>query len=174
MVTICTQVFFYQLNYSMQQSPSWGANRLSASQDFPRILWNPKVSTAFTSARHLSLSWATSIQSMPSHPTSVQVQGKCSCFATKPFFYGEELSEPRPTPKLEDHPLSAVAATLHIGGRSSIRNLTTRHAVVTGTQPLITDSPRFNIQQFYVLPKQCIYLFCVALRTKSDYFSIQH
>ena len=48
---------------------------------------------------------------------------------------------PRPTPKLEDQPLSAVrdclfnffAATLHIGGRSSIRNLRTRHAVVTGT-----------------------------------------
>jgi hypothetical protein len=38
-------------------------------------------------------------------------------------------------------PLSAVhdclfnifAATLHIGGRSSIRNLRTRHAMVTGT-----------------------------------------
>ena len=46
-----------------------------------------------------------------------------------------------PNPKLEDHPLSAVrncvfnlfAATLHIGSRSSIRNLRTRHAVVTGT-----------------------------------------
>ena len=48
---------------------------------------------------------------------------------------------PRPTAKLEDHPLSAVrdclfslfAATLHIKGRSSIRNLRTHHAVVTGT-----------------------------------------
>jgi len=47
----------------------------------------------------------------------------------------------RPTPKLEDHPSSAVhgclfnlfTATLHIGGRSSIRNLRTRNAVVTGT-----------------------------------------
>ena len=57
-------------------------------------------------------------------------------------FHGEALLAPRPTPKLEDHPSSAVrdclfnlfAATLHIGGRSSIRNLRTRHAVVTGTQ----------------------------------------
>jgi hypothetical protein len=57
------------------------------------------------------------------------------------MFHREGLSAPRPTPKLEDHPLSAVhdclfnlfAATLHIGGRSSIRNLRTRHAVVTGT-----------------------------------------
>ena len=48
---------------------------------------------------------------------------------------------PRPTPELEDHPLSALrdclfnifAATLHIGGSFSIRNLRTRHAVVTGT-----------------------------------------
>ena len=55
--------------------------------------------------------------------------------------YGEELSTPRPTPKLEEHLLSAIrdclfnifAATLHIGSRSSIHNLTTRHAVVTGT-----------------------------------------
>jgi len=57
------------------------------------------------------------------------------------MFYREGLLAPRPTPKLEDHPLSAVhdclfnlfAAALHKGGRSSIRNLRTRHAVVTGT-----------------------------------------
>jgi len=57
------------------------------------------------------------------------------------MFYREGLLALRPTPKLEDHPLSAVhdclfdlfAATLLIGGRSSIRNLRTRHAVVTGT-----------------------------------------
>jgi hypothetical protein len=52
-------------------------------------------------------------------------------FHNKASFYGEELLAPRPTPKLEDHPLSPVrdclfntfAAALHIGGRSSIRNL---------------------------------------------------
>jgi hypothetical protein len=32
----------------------------------------------------------------------------------------------------------------------------------------------FNIQQFYVLPTQCIYVFCVDLRTNSDYFTVQH
>ena len=56
-------------------------------------------------------------------------------------FYGDELLAPRPPPKLEDYPLSALrdclfiilAATFHIGGRSSIHNLRTRHAVVTGT-----------------------------------------
>jgi len=56
-------------------------------------------------------------------------------------FYGEELLAPCPTPKLEDQPLSAVrdclfnifVATLHIGGRSRIRNMRTRHAMLTGT-----------------------------------------
>ena len=33
---------------------------------------------------------------------------------------------------------------------------------------------QFNIQQFYVLPTQCIYVFCVGLRTNSDYFPKQH
>ena len=31
------------LTYSMEQSPSWEANRFSASQEIPSILWNPKV-----------------------------------------------------------------------------------------------------------------------------------
>jgi len=33
---------------------------------------------------------------------------------------------------------------------------------------------QFNIQQFYVLPTQRIYVFCVDLRTNGDYFPIQH
>jgi len=33
---------------------------------------------------------------------------------------------------------------------------------------------QFNIQQFYVLPTLCIYVFCVNLRTNSDHFPIQH
>ena len=33
---------------------------------------------------------------------------------------------------------------------------------------------QFNIQQFPVPPTQCIYVFCVDLRTNSDYFPIQH
>jgi len=48
----------------MEQSPSWEANRFSIIQEIPSILWNPKVHTVYTSVRHLSLSWARSIQSM--------------------------------------------------------------------------------------------------------------
>ena len=31
-----------------------------------------------------------------------------------------------------------------------------------------------NINQFCVLPTQCIYVFYVDLRTNSDYFTVQH
>jgi hypothetical protein len=70
-------------------------------------------------------------------------------FRNKTRFYGEELA-PRPTPKLEDHTLSAVrdylfnvfAATLLIGGRSSILNLRMRHAVVPGA---LLSRPKFHI-----------------------------
>jgi len=65
----------------------------------------------------------------------------CVCFLTK-FFYREGLLAPRPTPNLEDHPSSDVRdclfnlfeAPLLIAGRSSIRNLRTRHALVTGRE----------------------------------------
>jgi len=63
-------------------------------------------------------------------------------------FY-DELLALRPTPKLDDHTLSAVldclfnifAATLYNGGRSSIRNLRTRHTVVPGTHLSHMDTP---------------------------------
>ena len=178
----------------MEQSPSWEANRFSASEEIPR-----------TSACHLSLTWASSIQSIPLHLTSWRsililsfhlrlglLSGLFSIrfprqsplyaspfpharympcpshsrfyrpnnigwlqiikpllrsyqsispgprfsvwtFHDKILFYGEWLSALRPSPRLEDYPLSAVrdclffifAATLHIGGRSSFRNLRT-------------------------------------------------
>jgi len=151
--------------------------------------------TAFTRARQLSLSWASSIQSIPPHPTSWRSilpnlmslfsllssnqsispgPRQLFMFRCKSSFYGEDLPTPRPTTKLEDHHLSAVrdclfnifAATFHIGGRSSIRNL--RDAPCPGDRdPLITDH-QFNIQQIYA------YVFCVDLRTNSDYFTVQH
>ena len=47
--------------------------KLTVSQPvkkFPTFYGTRRFITAFTSARHLSLSWASSIQSMPLHPTS--------------------------------------------------------------------------------------------------------
>ena len=54
----------------MEQSHPWEANRFSASQEIPTFHGTRRFITAFTSGRHLSLSWARSIQYMPSHPTS--------------------------------------------------------------------------------------------------------
>jgi hypothetical protein len=33
---------------------------------------------------------------------------------------------------------------------------------------------QFNIQQFYVLPTQCIYVFCVDLGGRRNFKNIQH
>jgi hypothetical protein len=62
-------------------------------------------------------------------------------FRNKYSFYDEELSAPPPTRKLVDYIFSAVRYSLfsifvsshHNGGRSSIRNLRTCHAEVTGS-----------------------------------------
>ena len=59
----------YLLTYSNLQSSSWEANRFTASQEIPRISRNPKVHYR-THKRHLSLSWASPIQSIYPHPTS--------------------------------------------------------------------------------------------------------
>jgi hypothetical protein len=91
-------------------------------------------------------------------------------FRSKVSFYGEDLLAPRPTPKLEDHPLSAVpyclfnifAATLHTAGRSSHRNLRTRHAVVTETVSFIRFDERGRRTQLIpqtILLLQLLYLF---------------
>jgi len=137
----------YLLTYSTQQSLSWEANRFAASQEIPHILWNPNVHhhTHKCPPPVPILSQIDTVHT-PHIPLSGQMispSPRLSLWIVRNMirFYAEKLLAPRPTPKLEDHPLSAVrdcsfnilAATLHIGGRSSIRNLRTRHAVVTGT-----------------------------------------
>ena len=102
----------------MQHSPSWEANLFrSYSRNFPHLR-KPKVHYR-THERPPSHLWV---------------------FQNSLFSRGGVVSA-SPNPQAGDHPLSAVrdclfnlfAATLHIGGRSSIRKLRTRHAVVTET-----------------------------------------
>jgi hypothetical protein len=64
-------------------------------------------------------------------------------------FNGEELLAPRPTPKLEDHPLSAVcdcwfnifATAFLTEGRYSVHNQRTWRAVVTRTHVSCISDP---------------------------------
>jgi len=61
---------FTQLTQSMEQSPS---SKLTGSQPvtkFPAFYATRKFITAVTRALHLSVYWATSVQSMHPHPTS--------------------------------------------------------------------------------------------------------
>ena len=66
------KTFLCLLTSSMEQSPSWKTNRFSTSQEIPRILWNPEVHyRTHKCPPHVpSLSWACSIQCIPSHLTS--------------------------------------------------------------------------------------------------------
>jgi hypothetical protein len=101
-------------------------------RNFPALYGTRRFITVFTRALHWSLFWARSIQSIPSyhilfHSLRSFIQEirpgprLLVIFRNKLIFYGEELLAPRPTSKLENHPLSGVrdclfiifAATLH-------------------------------------------------------------
>ena len=68
----CSNYYTYLLTYSMEQSPSWEANWLNLQpiKKFPAFYGTRKFITVLTSARHLSLSWANSIQFPQPLPTS--------------------------------------------------------------------------------------------------------
>jgi hypothetical protein len=55
---------------------------------------------------------------------------------------------------------------------SSINVLKNQLIPLTLAVTLLTT--RFKCPKFYILPTEYIYVFCVVLRTNSDYFTIQH
>jgi len=53
-----TTSYLLLLTYFTEQSPSWEDDRFSASQEISAFYETPIFITAFTSASHMSLSWA--------------------------------------------------------------------------------------------------------------------
>jgi hypothetical protein len=100
----------------MEHGPSGEADWFSASQEIPRILWNPKVHYRIHKYPPPVLILIHRISSGPRH---------MYVFRGKASLYGEELLAHRLTPKLDDHTLSAVrhclfnifAVALHMGER---------------------------------------------------------
>jgi hypothetical protein len=114
----------------MEQSPSWETNRFPASPILWISLFHDSIHKCLQTVPILSpYQW---IKSGLRHEF---------IFHNMIRFYGEELFALNPNPKLEYYTLLAVhdcvfnifAATLHIGCRSSICNLRTCHAVVSGS-----------------------------------------
>jgi hypothetical protein len=97
--------FIYLLT---ELSPSWGAVNCAAPQELPSILWNLKVQYRVHKSPPLVpiLSHRSFIQGIRRGPRLLEN------FRNKLIFYGEELLAPRPNPKLQDHPLSAVSDCL--------------------------------------------------------------
>jgi hypothetical protein len=70
---VLTYLLMYLLTYLLTQCSTVLLEKLTGSQlamKFPTFYGTQRFITAFTRARHLSLSWARSIQSITPHPTS--------------------------------------------------------------------------------------------------------
>jgi hypothetical protein len=59
-----------ELTNPVEESPFWEANRFSASQEIPAFYGTWRFITAFTRARHQSLSWVRVIERMSPHHIS--------------------------------------------------------------------------------------------------------
>jgi hypothetical protein len=119
----------------MELSPSWEAANCAATKNFPAFYGTWRFITMFTRALHWSLSWARSIQSIPSHPISLR-----STF----LLFRRGVVVPTPNPQAGGPPLVGCLRLLiqyicsyppYLEVVSSIRNQRMYHAMVTGHPP---------------------------------------
>jgi len=108
-VRLLDSLLVYWLTYCMEQSPSWEANLFQLVKKSPAFYGTRRFITAFTSARHLSLSLANSIQSIPPPSTSWRSililsshlrRGLPSCLFPSGFFSTKTLHTPLPLPPI--------------------------------------------------------------------------
>jgi hypothetical protein len=72
---------------------------LKLVKKFPAVCWTPRFITAFTSARHLSLSWASSFQSIPPYPTL----WRSILILSSQWFFLPQIFPPKPCTRLSPH-----------------------------------------------------------------------
>ena len=92
--------------YSMEQIPLEKLNGFQLVKKFPAFYGTRRFFTSFTSARHLSLSWANSIQSKLPHPTSWRSILMSSSHLRLGIPRGSftQVSAPKPCIRLFSHP----------------------------------------------------------------------
>jgi hypothetical protein len=125
------QSHFWRIHFNIILSPTPESSKLTLK--WPWLTQAPHVPSAES---HFPFSLLSLYQRIS--PGARQL----SMFRNKVSFYCKEFLAHPPTSMPEGHPLSTVrdclfsilAATVHIGGRFSIWNLRTSHAVVSGTQ----------------------------------------
>ena len=110
------------------------------------LSWREILSDKLTAKSHSALPIGPGWSLRSQHSAEITL-ANCCCFVTY------ETSKQRLHMKLCDY------HSCHFTLSSPVVNLCT---------------VRLCVQKFYVLPTQCIYVFCVDLRTNSDYFPIQH
>jgi hypothetical protein len=198
----------------MQLSPSWEADRSSAGQEIPRDLWNPKVHYRTHNSpppvpilSHINPLLAPPpfhflhimfhvpnlmflVRCLSCTKQSVQVRGFV-VFRNMVICYCEELLAPRPTYKLEDHPLSAIrdclfnvfAATFHIcrpflhqqPEDAQCRGDRDRLIVVTGTDlSWRKESMTKNILAGVLVAIHCTSLCSVHSFCRMTFVTVQH
>ena len=89
---------------------------LQLVKKFPAFYGTRRFITEFTSARHPSLSWATSIQFIPRHPTTwrsiyLLFSHLCLCLPSGSF---PQLSPPKPCTRLSPHPYALHAPPISL------------------------------------------------------------